>query len=366
MKKIIILLLVSLLVPSLALAASPTKSKTTKPSVPVVTNIVVPEEEAVIKAYENTLPAVVSIIVSRKLTDIFGTTSVQDVGGGTGFFISTDGYIVTNKHVVANDNVDYTVITSAGKEYVASVLARDPAYDIAIVKIEGNGFTPAKLGNSDKIRIGQTVIAIGNVLAEFRNTVTRGIVSGIGRTISATGGGISETIENAIQTDASINPGNSGGPLVNMQGGVIGMNTAINRAGEALGFAIPINIIHQTVNNFLQHGRIVHSYLGVRYVMLNKNLARANNLRIYQGAFVLLPNLTGGTGVVPGSPAAAADIQPGDIILAINNEILTANKSLSGLITKYKPGDQITLKVLRAGREIMLKATLTERPTTDN
>ncbi len=333
-------------------------SKSTLPT----TTVVVPEEEAIIKAYENTLPSVVSVIISEKLTNIWGDTSVQDTGGGTGFFISNDGYILTNKHVVASDTANYTVITSGGKEYVASVLARDPLFDLAIVKVEGSGFKPVNLGNSDKIRIGQSVIAIGNVLTEFRNTVTRGIVSGIGRTITASGGGVSETIENAIQTDASINPGNSGGPLVNLRGEVIGINTAINRSGEALGFAIPINLAREAFNNFKKNNRIVRTFLGVGYVMLNRSLARANRLPYDQGAFILLPNsLTGETGIVPGSPADSAGLQPADIILEINSQKLAAGKTLASVIATYKPGDEVELKILRQGRESKVKVKLDER-----
>jgi len=174
------------------------------------TQPVVSEEEAVIKTYENLLPSVVSILITEKVSNDLGEVSLQETGGGTGFFISSDGYIITNKHVVLEKNVNYTVITNTNKEYVGSVLARDPLFDIAIMKIEGTGFKPAKLGDSDKIRIAQSVIAIGNVLTEFKNSVTRGIISGVGRTITASGSNITETIEGAIQTDASINPGNSG------------------------------------------------------------------------------------------------------------------------------------------------------------
>ena len=361
MKKTILLLLVSLVVPSLALAATPIAQKVIKPTTPVVTNIIVPEEEAVIKAYESTLPSVVNIVISEELKNLVGDVSKQDVGGGTGFFVSADGYIITNKHVVASDDVDYTVVTSEGKEYAGSVLARDPLFDVAIVKVEGSGFKPAKLGDSDKIRIGSTVLAIGNVLAEFRNTVTRGIISGIGRTITASGGGVSETIEGAIQTDASINPGNSGGPLVNLRGEVVGINTAINRSGESLGFAIPINIAKQALANFKKHGKIVRTFLGLRYVMLNRAIARAYGLPVYQGAYILVKNNVGEPGVVPGGPAEQAGVQLGDIILEINGQKLTIQKSLASAIAQYEPNQKIALKILRQGTELKLEATLGER-----
>ncbi|MBI5466097.1 MAG: trypsin-like peptidase domain-containing protein [Candidatus Kerfeldbacteria bacterium] len=361
MKKTILLLLVGLVVPGLVLAATSTTSKTTKPVTPAVTNIVVPEEEAVIKAYESTLPSVVSIVISQDLLNLAGDVAKQDIGGGTGFFVSSDGYIITNKHVVVRDNVDYTVVTSGGREYTGSVLGRDPLFDVAIVKVEGSGFKPAKLGDSDKIRIGSTVLAIGNVLAEFRNTVTRGIISGIGRTVTASGGGMTETLEGTIQTDASINPGNSGGPLINLKGEVIGINTAINREGEALGFAIPINLAKQALTNFKKHGKIVRTFMGVRYLMLNRTVARAYGLLVNEGAYVLVKNNVGDPGVVPGGPADKAGVQLGDVILEVNGQKLTMQKSLANAIAQYEPGQKVTLKILRGGTELKLEVPLSER-----
>ena len=361
MKKTILLLLISLVVPSLALAATPVAQKITKPATPAVANIIVPEEEAVIKAYESNLSSVVSIVISEELTNLVGGISKQDTGGGTGFFVSSDGYIITNKHVVARSDVDYTVVTSDGREYTASVLGRDPLFDVAIVKVEGSGFKPAKLGDSDKIRIGSTVLAIGNVLAEFRNTVTRGIVSGIGRTITASGGGVTETIEGTIQTDASINPGNSGGPLINLKGEVVGINTAINRAGESLGFTIPINIAKQALTNFKKHGKILRTFVGLRYVMLNRAIARAYGLPVYQGAYVLVKNNVGEPGVVAGGPAEGAGVRLGDIVLEINGQKLTMQKSLASVIVQYDPGQKTSFKILRQGTELTLEITLGER-----
>lgn len=322
---------------------------------------VVAEEEAVIKAYENTLPSVVSIVVSERLSNLVGGTSKQDTGGGTGFFVSSDGYILTNKHVVTKTEVDYTVVTSDGREFTGSVLARDPLFDIAIVKIEGSGFKPIKLGDSDKIRIGQTVLAIGNVLSEFQNTLTRGIVSGVGRTITASGAGLTETLEGTIQTDASINLGNSGGPLVNLRGEVLGINTAIYQAGEALGFAIPINRAKQALDIFRKTGTIKRPFLGVRYVMLNRTVARAYNVPAIQGAYLMAKTSQGEPGIVPGGPAEAAGLKAGDIVLEINGIKLSIQKSLGSVVAELQPGAQLTLKVLREGRELTLTATLSER-----
>jgi len=325
------------------------------------TQPVVSEEEAVIKTYENLLPSVVSILITEKVSNDLGEVSLQETGGGTGFFISSDGYIITNKHVVLEKNVNYTVITNTNKEYVGSVLARDPLFDIAIMKIEGTGFKPAKLGDSDKIRIAQSVIAIGNVLTEFKNSVTRGIISGVGRTITASGSNITETIEGAIQTDASINPGNSGGPLVNLNGEVIGINTAIYRSGEALGFALPINLAKDALAKFKKYGEIKRTFLGVRYIMLNRYLSFANKLPVQEGAYVLKETPSGEPTIIPDGPAEAAGIKPGDVILEVNGQKLSAMNSLSTAISKYDPGVQITLKVLRSGTEYTLKATLGER-----
>ena len=319
------------------------------------------EEEAVIKTYESLLPSVVSILITERVSNDLGEVSLQETGGGTGFFVSSDGYIITNKHVVLGKKVNYTVITNTGKEYVGSVLARDPLFDIAIMKVEGAGFKPAKLGDSDKIRIGSTVIAIGNVLTEFQNSVTRGIVSGIGRTITASGSDLTETIEGAIQTDASINPGNSGGPLVNLKGEVIGINTAIYRSGEALGFAIPVNVAKNAFDKFKKYGEIKRTFLGVRYIMLNRYLSFANKLPVREGAYVLIETPSGDPTIIPGGPADAAGVKPGDVILEVNGAKLNATNSLSTAISKYDPGQEVTLKVLRGGVEYLLKATLGER-----
>lgn len=342
------LLATALISPIIAIAAVAPTPKT----------VLIPEEEAVITTYQQAIPSVVNIVISEEIRNMVGGVSKQDTGGGTGFFVSTDGYIITNKHVVAREDVEYTAVTSDGREFAASVLARDPFFDIAIVKVEGAGFKPARLGDSDKVRIGQSVIAIGNVLAEFRNTVTRGIVSGISRTITASGGGKTETIEGAIQTDASINPGNSGGPLLNLKGEVIGINTAINRAGESLGFSIPINRAKQALEKFRKYGEIKRAFLGVRYLMLNRSIARAYALPITQGAYILIKDSEGNAGVLPDTPAAKAGLKPGDVVLSVNGETLTIQKSLSTLISQFDPGKTVEVKILRDGAEQTISVTL--------
>ena len=178
-------------------------------------------------------------------------TKLQEVGGGSGFIISANGLILTNRHVVADTAADYTIFTNDGKKYSAKVLARDPNIDIAVIKISASNLPTIKLGDSDSVQVGQTAIAIGNALGEFRNTVNVGIVSGLSRKITASGGGLTETIYNVIQTDASINHGNSGGPLLNLRGEVMGINTAIAQNAQSIGFAIPINQIKEIISNAL-------------------------------------------------------------------------------------------------------------------
>ena len=306
------------------------------------TQPVVSEEEAVIKTYENLLPSVVSILITEKVSNDLGEVSLQETGGGTGFFISSDGYIITNKHVVLEKNVNYTVITNTNKEYVGSVLARDPLFDIAIMKIEGTGFKPAKLGDSDKIRIAQSVIAIGNVLTEFKNSVTRGIISGVGRTITASGSNITETIEGAIQTDASINPGNSGGPLVNLNGEVIGINTAVSQEGQNIGFAIPANVIRELLANYqASGGKISRPFLGIRYKVLDKETAVMNDLA--QGAYIVE--------VVEDSNAAKAGLKPGQVISRIDGQKITKENDITNLIKEHEVGDQLILEVWDQGQK---------------
>ncbi|MFH1867054.1 MAG: trypsin-like peptidase domain-containing protein [Patescibacteria group bacterium] len=326
------------------------------------TNIVVTEEEAVIRAYEETLPSVVSIVITEKIYHEDGTISKRDSGGGTGFFVSSNGYILTNKHVITDTKASFTAVTSSGKEYAASVLALDPFFDIGIVKVEGSGLKAATLGDSDKIRIGQTVLAIGNVLTELQNSVTRGIVSGIGRIITASGGGITETIEGAIQIDASVNPGNSGGPLVNLKGEVIGITTAINRAGESLGFAIPINKAKQALDLYYQHGKIIRTFLGVRYLTIDRTIAQQYGIPNIQGAYIIIKNNRGDPGVVPDSPAAKAGLLGDDIILEVNSEKLSFTKTLADFISGFNPGQTIDLKILREGTEQVVSVTLSELP----
>ncbi len=338
-------------------------------------------EKTIPEVVKEVSPAVVSIVVSKFVPIIeryyynpFGEDSpfdiripmlrekgkeLQEVGGGTGFIVSRDGLIVTNKHVVSDEKAEYSVLTNDGKSYKAKVLARDPVQDVAILQISGNNFPVVKLGDSDKVEIGQSVIAIGNTLGEFRNTVSAGIISGLSRTIVASGGGISEQLDQLIQTDAAINPGNSGGPLLNLYGEVIGINTAIVQGAQSIGFAIPINKVKKDINDIKTTGRIIYPMLGVRYVLINKAIAEKHNLAVDYGALIV-----GGSdnkpAIILGSGADKAGLKENDIILELNGKKITEDNSLSKVIIQYKPGDMVRLKVLRDGKEIIINAILGE------
>lgn len=321
--------------------------------------LVLEESSAVTDATKKVAPAVVSIVASRDVEDFFGRV-IEQKSGGTGFVITNDGLILSNKHVVADEKADYTVFTADGKEYKAKVLSRDPVNDLAILKIEATGLPVVELGNSQDLQIGQWVIAIGNALGEFQNTVTVGVVSAKERKIVANGGSTSESLEDLIQTDAAINPGNSGGPLVNLKGQVVAINTAVAGGAQNIGFAIPINVAKTAIDSYKATGKIVRPMLGIRVVMITKEIAKANNLAVDYGALIYQGSKIGEYAVVPGSPADKAGLKEGDIILEINGEKINENNSLTKLIQKNQVGSEIEIKYLRDGKELTTKATLTE------
>ena len=340
------------------------------------------QEEAVVKVVNEASPAVVSIIITKNLPIIeeyyinpFGPnspfdiqipqyrqkgTQEQEVGGGSGFIISSDGMILTNKHVVLDEEADYTVLTNDGKKYQAKVLARDPVQDLAVLKITGSNFPVVKLGDSSKLQIGQTVIAIGNVLGEFRNSISVGVISGLGRTITASGGGLVEVLEDVIQTDAAINQGNSGGPLLNLKGEVIGINTAMIMGAQSIGFAIPISKAKKDIEQVKAEGKITYPFLGVRYVLINEKIKEDNKLPVDYGAWVIKGE-QGESAITPGSAAEKDGIIEGDIILEFNNEKITTENTLAKIIIKYNPGDKVSLKILRDGKERLIEVTLGAR-----
>jgi serine protease Do len=330
-------------------------------------------------------PAVVSIVVTkdvqtfvRQPTDPFNNffgeffgapldsqqfeSEKREVGGGTGFFVTEDGLLVTNKHVVADEEADYTVLLNNGKKYEAKVVALDPANDIAIVQVDGKGdkFPVAKLGDSENLALGETVVAVGNSLGEFRNTVSVGVVSGLARSVVAGGSSLGlEQLNNVIQTDAAINSGNSGGPLANIYGEVIGMNTAVSTRGENIGFAIPVNEIKFVLDSVAEHGRIVRPFLGVRYVLLDENIATENELPITDGALLVGDN--NDPAVVPYSPADEAGLQEGDIIVEVAGKKVSKENTLASLIAKHSVGETIDLKVWRDKKVISQTIELVER-----
>ncbi len=285
----------------------------------------------------------------------------QTVGGGSGFIISEDGMILTNHHVVSDTTAEYVVVTNDGKEHPATVVASDSLNDIAIIKINEKGLTPLELDDADTVQIGQTVIAIGNTLGEFRNTVTRGVVSGLNRLVQASDqNGDVGTIYEAIQTDAAINPGNSGGPLLNLSGKVMGINTAVSQAGQSIGFAIPISVAKRDLESVKKFGKIVRPWLGVRYQMVDEEYVKKNNLPHDYGAVVVGNVTQKERGVVSGSPAEKAGIVEGDIILEVNGTKIDDNNALAHLLSRYDPNTDVTLKVFSQGKEKDVKVTLGE------
>ena len=346
-------------------------------------------EEQLIDVVKKASPAVVSVTITKNVPIIeqyyvnpFGNdpffqqffgdqfkipqyrqkgTEKKEVGGGSGFIISANGLILTNKHVVSDTQAEYTVFTNDGKKYSAQVLARDPVQDLAVLKINSEGLKTLALADSDNIEVGQIAIAIGNALGEFRNTVNVGVVSGIGRSITASGGGASETLQNVIQTDASINPGNSGGPLLNLRGEVIGINTAVVSGAQSISFAIPINQAKRDINDAITKGKIVTPYLGVRYLTITSALKDEKKLPFYYGA--LVSKGTGGeAAIVSGSPADKAGIKEGDIILEFGSKKVDKEHQLALLVVLYSVGDTIPLKIWRDGKIITIQVILEEKP----
>lgn len=345
-------------------------------------------QSAIVSAVDNNSPAVVSIIITKDLSKInlnnplfndplfrqlfgdqfnqyFGQNNngsgQQEIGGGTGFIVSSDGYIVTNKHVVADTEADYTVLLDKNRKLGAKVLDRDPVNDLAIIKIEATNLPTVQLGDSSNLKVGQTVIAIGNALGEFRNTVSVGVISGLARSIMADGviSG-TENLVDLIQTDASINPGNSGGPLLDINGLVIGIDTAMVQGGQGIGFAIPINEAKKTIESIKVTGHIARPWLGVRILQITKDLQAVDKLPVDYGALIMRGQLNTDLAVVPGSPADKAGLVENDIILEVEGVKVTTDNPLPQLIAKYQVGQVISLKVMHRGKEALVRVKLEE------
>lgn len=346
---------------------------------------IVAQEEQIVKVVEQSSPSVVSIIVTKDLpvlekyySDPFEEffedspfefkvpqyrqkgTQKQEIGGGTGFVVDSSGLIVTNRHVVADQEADYTVLTNKGDKLEAQVLARHPGRDIAILKVN-KSLSPLSLGDSDKLKLGQAVIAIGNALGEFRNTVSTGVVSGLGRQVTAQGASGVERLTQVIQTDAAINQGNSGGPLIDLSGKAVGINTAMARGAENIGFAIPVNQVAASIKQVKETGELSIPFLGVRYVVINELMAKQNNLPVAYGALIVKGDQAGQVAVVPGSPADKAGLEANDIILEMDGEKITSQNTLADIILKKKVGQKVTLKILHKGEEKTVKVELSKR-----
>lgn len=352
------------------------------------------EESMTIDSIKKVNPSVVSIIASKQLAMLRRPTSLfdlfapefgfrapgvieqelpsgekQKVGGGSGFIITKDGLVLTNKHVINDDQAEYSVVLPDGTEYFAKVLSKDPLNDIAFVQLfEDSDFEKkpsdlpvAELGDSDKLEIGSKVIAIGNALSEFSNTTTSGIISGRERSIMASDGmGSSSKLSNLLQTDASINPGNSGGPLVNLDGQVIGINTAIAQSANGIGFAIPINEALNLIDSVIEFGKIVRPMLGVRYVEITPSIAKELELGVDYGAF-LQDDISNGTrAIVKDGPADKAGFRSGDIILAIEGNKIDSENSLQKVIAKFKPSQKVVVDVFRDGKTQSITVELGE------
>ncbi|MFH1509306.1 MAG: trypsin-like peptidase domain-containing protein [bacterium] len=341
--------------------------------------VTIDEDSGIISAVDKVKPAVVSIVVTKDLEKIYnnlGEGGIFDnlfpytfelpenergqteIGGGSGFIVSEDGLIITNRHVVSDGEADYTVVTSDGEEYPAEIIAKDTITDLAVIKIEAKNLTVVEFGDSDALKIGQRAIAIGNSLGEYENSVTAGIISATGRNITASSGLNSENLENVIQTDAAINPGNSGGPLVNIDGQVVGINTAIDASGQLIGFAIPINSVKSIINGVIKDGEIVRPYLGVRYIIVTESLKERNNLNVDYGALLLRGENPNDLAIIPGSPADKAGLEENDIILEVNGEKIDSSNGLAKIIANKQVSAIIDLRVLHDGKEKTVKVTL--------
>ena len=345
-------------------------------------------EEQVISVVKKVMPSVVSIVVGKDYEELIRERP-QDlmvshgdhmdlppseeelphtksgkirVGGGSGFVVDPSGLIVTNKHVVQDSKAEYIVCTNTEDTYKATVLARDPLNDIAVIKVEGANLPSLPLGDSAKIQLGQTVFAVGTALGEFQNTVSAGIVSGLSRFITAFMDmqGHAERLRGLIQTDAAINPGNSGGPLVNLQGEVIGINSAVVFGAQNIGFAMPINKVRRDLEELKKYGHIRRPFLGIRYLPVTELIGKRFRLPIKYGAMVLREGMPDKHAVIPHSAADRAGIKEADVIMELNHIKIDEKTMLEDILEKIPLGETIPVKVLRGGKEIMLRVDVEE------
>ncbi|HWP29691.1 MAG TPA: trypsin-like peptidase domain-containing protein [Chloroflexota bacterium] len=315
---------------------------------------------------EKVSPAVVTVVsdLGRGATRGFGLPPVQGQAVGSGVIVDDRGYVVTNNHVIAEGR-SYQVILADGRKVPAQLVGRDDYSDLAVLRIDGPVPAVATLGDSSQLRPGEPVIAIGSPLGEFRNTVTQGVVSAVGRQLDDAAPGLTDL----IQTDAAINQGNSGGPLVNASGQVVGINTAVVRGtgpagllsgggatAEGLGFAIPSNTVRDVVQQLIERGEVIRPYLGVSFQTVTPRIAAYYDLGVREGALI--------TRVAPNSPAQKANLKPGDVITKVNDQPVGEQNSLAKVINQFKVNDQVTLTIVRDGREQQVTVQLDKRPTT--
>lgn len=370
--KKVILVLVCLVAGVFGGLLGSSETRTNKNTSNTVQQQIISNESQLINQIARTVgPSVVSVNVTGTATSssLFGPSSVQEQSAGTGVILSEDGIIITNRHVVPAGTSSVSVTLSDGTNLDdVDVIGRtndSDSLDVAFLKVndkKGKTLQPAKLADSSKVQVGDKVVAIGNALGQFQNTVTSGIISGYGRSVQAgdSSGNSSETLQNLFQTDASINQGNSGGPLVNMNSEVIAINTAVAGNAENIGFAIPINDIQGLIKSVLKDGKLVRPYLGVRYVSLTDDIAYQYNLNVKRGAY-LAPG-QGQATVLQGSPADKAGLKEKDVITKINDTNIDENNSLTSVLGRYSVGDTVNLTIVRDGKEQTVKVTLEAAP----
>ena len=336
----------------------------------------------IVKIVKKTLPSVVSITMTKSLAGLESIFQLSKqspspiqkkrkikVGGGSGFIVSKDGLVLTNRHVMEDSKADYTLVLYNGEKIKPKILGIDPIHDIAILKIESKGkenFSFLEMGNSDNLDLGEQVIAIGNALGLFKNTVSLGIVSGLSREIQAQSelSDSASKLRGLIQTDAAINPGNSGGPLIDMSGKVIGINAAMVFGAENIGFALPINNAKKALEELKNHGRIRQPFFGIRYLQINKQLKEQFDLPIDFGALVISePELPLGKSraVISGSPAERAGFKESDIIVEISGQRITPEVSVNDLLADFTVGQKLICKILRHGKEKIINIILDEK-----
>ncbi len=335
-----------------------------------------------VKIAEKACPAVITIVISKDLPKIEGfyffplgdknlavpqmgndgEKETMKIGGGSGFIVSPDGFIVTCQHVVEDVSADYTIILEPKKRYSAKVIALDPVNDVAILKIEAKKLPFLKMGSAEKLKLGQGVMAIGNALGEFHDTVSTGVVSGLSRYLTASSGAGQQTenLRGLIQTDAAINPGNSGGPLMSDEGLVIGVNTASVMGAQNLGFAVPIDCVKRDIAEIKKYGKIKRPFLGVKYITLDKEISKRNKLAVDYGALIVRESF-GEKAIIKGSSAEKAGLKEYDIVLTCQGEKIDEKNPLTNIVQKFNIGESVKLEILREGKIIFSEIKLEER-----